>query len=317
MTMRGERIVYSVCRFRTDLDPRTGRPYWRTPKRRQSGPVRQPEERHGRGNGPADGGNGARPLDGRPANRLAQPPALGSNLYTNTSDQVQIASVDLSLKSIGAFCIHYPLRKGNFNLTWWFSSASLCQNINRYPCRSLKILDCASPSVPLARHLRGCHGSGDYRRSVSEHHDPPNGIAPACLLRLVPPHSLQAHSVPPSLCSVRYSCPLDSLRRVKRGFARAFRPRGSRYLGHRGRLDLQRVRCPDGADPHRGAPRDLNGSQAGGNGHLAASCDRKDRPCRARPADRSLVAQDRSAAGVGDQTGPEPSSVRAESAAEW
>jgi hypothetical protein len=32
----------------------------------------------------------------------------------------------------------------------------------------------------------------------------------------------------------------------------------------------------------------------------------KDRPCRARPADRSLVAEDRSAEGVRDQTGPEP-----------
>src|SRR4051794_23486368 len=30
------------------------------------------------------------------------------------------------------------------------------------------------------------------------------------------------------------------------------------------------------------------------------------RPCRARPADRSLVAEDRSAAGVRDQTRPEP-----------
>jgi hypothetical protein len=28
------------------------------------------------------------------------------------------------------------------------------------------------------------------------------------------------------------------------------------------------------------------------------------RPCRARPADRSLVAEDRSAAGIRDQTGP-------------
>jgi hypothetical protein len=30
------------------------------------------------------------------------------------------------------------------------------------------------------------------------------------------------------------------------------------------------------------------------------------RPCRARPVDRSLVAEDQSAAGVRDQTGPEP-----------
>jgi hypothetical protein len=30
------------------------------------------------------------------------------------------------------------------------------------------------------------------------------------------------------------------------------------------------------------------------------------RPCRARPAGRSLVAEDRSAGGVRDQTGPEP-----------
>ena len=35
-----------------------------------------------------------------------------------------------------------------------------------------------------------------------------------------------------------------------------------------------------------------------------ASRDRKDRPCRARPTDRSLVAEDRSAGGVRDQTGP-------------
>jgi hypothetical protein len=31
-----------------------------------------------------------------------------------------------------------------------------------------------------------------------------------------------------------------------------------------------------------------------------------DRPCRARPADRSLVAEDRSAKGVRDRTGPKP-----------
>jgi hypothetical protein len=31
-----------------------------------------------------------------------------------------------------------------------------------------------------------------------------------------------------------------------------------------------------------------------------------DRPCRARPADRSLVAEDQSAGGVHDQTGPIP-----------
>jgi hypothetical protein len=47
-------------------------------------------------------------------------------------------------------------------------------------------------------------------------------------------------------------------------------------------------------------------SNGGGNGHLAASRDRNDRPCCARPADRSLVAEDRSAAGVRDRTGPEP-----------
>ena len=33
------------------------------------------------------------------------------------------------------------------------------------------------------------------------------------------------------------------------------------------------------------------------------------RPCRARPADRSLVAEDRSAGGVRDRTGPDPRSV--------
>jgi hypothetical protein len=33
------------------------------------------------------------------------------------------------------------------------------------------------------------------------------------------------------------------------------------------------------------------------------------RPCRARPAGRSLVAEDRSAGGVRDQTGPNPLSV--------
>jgi hypothetical protein len=35
-----------------------------------------------------------------------------------------------------------------------------------------------------------------------------------------------------------------------------------------------------------------------------------DRPCRARPADRSLVAEDRSAEGVRDRTGPEPAGTR-------
>ena len=40
-----------------------------------------------------------------------------------------------------------------------------------------------------------------------------------------------------------------------------------------------------------------SGAFAQHNGH---------RPCRARPADRSLVAEDRSARGVRDQTGPEP-----------
>jgi hypothetical protein len=34
------------------------------------------------------------------------------------------------------------------------------------------------------------------------------------------------------------------------------------------------------------------------------------RPCRARPADRSLVADDRSAAGVRDRVGPEPAGTR-------
>jgi hypothetical protein len=38
----------------------------------------------------------------------------------------------------------------------------------------------------------------------------------------------------------------------------------------------------------------------------ACSARRLHRPCRARPADRSLVAKDRSAAGVRDRTGPEP-----------
>jgi hypothetical protein len=40
--------------------------------------------------------------------------------------------------------------------------------------------------------------------------------------------------------------------------------------------------------------------------YLACKRSRPGRPCRARPADRSLVAEDRSAAGVRDQTGPEP-----------
>jgi hypothetical protein len=34
------------------------------------------------------------------------------------------------------------------------------------------------------------------------------------------------------------------------------------------------------------------------------------RPCRARPADRSLVAEARSAGGVRDQTGPEPAGTQ-------
>ena len=38
----------------------------------------------------------------------------------------------------------------------------------------------------------------------------------------------------------------------------------------------------------------------------ACSARRLYRPCRARPADRSLVAEDRSAAGVRDRTEPEP-----------
>jgi hypothetical protein len=52
-----------------------------------------------------------------------------------------------------------------------------------------------------------------------------------------------------------------------------------------------------------------------GVGHVEATSDRQvaccsprrqHRPCRARPADRSLVAEDRSAGGVRDRTGPEP-----------
>ena len=51
-----------------------------------------------------------------------------------------------------------------------------------------------------------------------------------------------------------------------------------------------------------------------GVGHVEATSDRQvaccsprrqHRPCRARPADRSLVAEDRSAGGVRDRTGPE------------
>jgi hypothetical protein len=37
---------------------------------------------------------------------------------------------------------------------------------------------------------------------------------------------------------------------------------------------------------------------------------RRHRPCRARPADRTLVAEDRSAGGVRDRTGPEPAALR-------
>ena len=48
-----------------------------------------------------------------------------------------------------------------------------------------------------------------------------------------------------------------------------------------------------GGDPGR--------SGFGSRGSLGQGCDR---PCRARPADRSLVAEDRSAAGVRDRTGP-------------
>ena len=36
----------------------------------------------------------------------------------------------------------------------------------------------------------------------------------------------------------------------------------------------------------------------------------EDRPCRARPADRSLAAEDRSATGVRDLTGPDPTPSR-------
>jgi hypothetical protein len=48
---------------------------------------------------------------------------------------------------------------------------------------------------------------------------------------------------------------------------------------------------------HSGSRSDVSGWHARGQGF--------DRPCRARPADRSLVAEDRSAEGVRDQTGPE------------
>jgi hypothetical protein len=43
---------------------------------------------------------------------------------------------------------------------------------------------------------------------------------------------------------------------------------------------------------------------------MASKSQGFDRPCHARPADRSLVAEDRSAEGVHDRTGPEPTGTR-------
>jgi hypothetical protein len=55
-------------------------------------------------------------------------------------------------------------------------------------------------------------------------------------------------------------------------------------------------------------PRDKSsrpGSRGAASPYTACKGQGQDRPCRARPADRSLVAEDRSAAGVRDPTGPE------------
>ena len=55
-------------------------------------------------------------------------------------------------------------------------------------------------------------------------------------------------------------------------------------------------------------PRDKSGrpgSRGAASPYTACKGQGQYRPCRARPADRSLVAEDRSAAGVRDHTGPE------------
>jgi hypothetical protein len=55
-------------------------------------------------------------------------------------------------------------------------------------------------------------------------------------------------------------------------------------------------------------PRDKSsrpGSRGAASPYTACKGQGQYRPCRARPADRSLVAEDRSAAGVRDPTGPE------------
>jgi hypothetical protein len=46
--------------------------------------------------------------------------------------------------------------------------------------------------------------------------------------------------------------------------------------------------------------------------HDQGGSPRRHRPCRARPADRSLVAEDRSAEGVRDRPGPKPPLERGE-----
>ena len=67
---------------------------------------------------------------------------------------------------------------------------------------------------------------------------------------------------------------------------------GSQHLSPRGRVDIQRVRCPEAQDPRRGAPRTSHGYKGGGSGHLVASCDRKvGLAVPGRPT-RSLVAEE-------------------------
>jgi hypothetical protein len=54
-------------------------------------------------------------------------------------------------------------------------------------------------------------------------------------------------------------------------------------------------------------PHDNRADRAAAESSRRTACkgQGQDRPCRARPADRSLVAEDRSAGGVRDPTGPE------------
>ena len=60
----------------------------------------------------------------------------------------------------------------------------------------------------------------------------------------------------------------------------------------------------------RGQPRPQLDSHIGPQVHMACKSRGQDRSCRARPPDRSLVAEDRSAEGVRDRTGPESAGSR-------